>query len=543
MTKDNFQWQKLLIGIFSILLLVILIIVAWVEMRITREVEPRIVIDKITQQCISCHESRGTAVKLIDEWRASVHAQQAVGCYDCHEAAEDDWDAYRCPESEFIIAKHPTTANCNECHEDEVAQFMNSKHAVSQIMMSLKGPDRNVFQPTIASKHGCTQCHKIGMYWPDGSVGDCSVCHSKHQFSIAQARRSETCGECHIGPDHPHIEIYLESKHGNIYSTFGEQWDWTYPSGERVPFNTPTCATCHMSAAPPGVKATHNVSERLAWETQSPYSIRTTEYWGDVSWEQKRERMEAVCGQCHARSFYDMYLFTADLNVLQYNEIYRTMVNYVNEWNQKYKFARTTDFYQDGRKLTAWPKEGYDEPAEVLTYNTWHHEGRRFRHGAIMMGADYTQWYGIWDLQQNFVDLMNLGADHGIPEAVEWVNSNDPNKFLLYPLYDVPGNAWGICAIAYKGSLPMTRIDNYWEKIYNNVHAVYEHGIITEVQWNLFIYRYENKDKYMGLIYDYPEIHDEFMKALDRDLVDEVRRQVLDLKLPSESPWRPTRSK
>ena len=35
-----------------------------------------------------------------------------------------------------------------------------------------------------------------------------------HEFSAAQARTPDTCGKCHLGPDHPQMEIYNESKHG-----------------------------------------------------------------------------------------------------------------------------------------------------------------------------------------------------------------------------------------------------------------------------------------------------------------------------------------
>ena len=37
------------------------------------------------------------------------------------------------------------------------------------------------------------------------------------RFSSAQARTPDTCGKCHMGPDHPQIEIYNESKHGILY--------------------------------------------------------------------------------------------------------------------------------------------------------------------------------------------------------------------------------------------------------------------------------------------------------------------------------------
>jgi hypothetical protein len=42
-------------------------------------------------------------------------------------------------------------------------------------------------------------------------VGQCQKCHLRHEFSLEQARKPETCNACHIGPDHPQWEIYQES--------------------------------------------------------------------------------------------------------------------------------------------------------------------------------------------------------------------------------------------------------------------------------------------------------------------------------------------
>ncbi|MCE9582925.1 MAG: hydroxylamine oxidoreductase, partial [Planctomycetes bacterium] len=54
----------------------------------------------------------------------------------------------------------------------------------------------------------------IGRINLDGSLGSCSACHSRHDFSPRRARQPENCGKCHLGPDHPQEEIYNESKHG-----------------------------------------------------------------------------------------------------------------------------------------------------------------------------------------------------------------------------------------------------------------------------------------------------------------------------------------
>ncbi len=35
-------------------------------------------------------------------------------------------------------------------------------------------------------------------------------------------------------------------------------------------------------------------------------------------------------------------------------------------------------------------------------YEFWHHEGRRARHGACMMGPDYTHWHGMYEVAKHF---------------------------------------------------------------------------------------------------------------------------------------------
>jgi len=530
--------QRYLVAIFSILFLVALIIVSGVEMKRRGEARPVVELSGVSKDCVDCHEQKGIAVKAIEEWRLSVHAEKGIGCIECHEATEGEWDAKQCEGSDIWVARYPTPKDCKECHEDQVKQFANSKHAIAQLMMASKGADRNVYEPTITTKHGCEQCHQIGNYWPDGSVGECDACHSKHRFSFEQARRPETCGECHLGPDHPQIEIYLESKHGNMYTAFGDRWDWHYPTKERVPFDAPTCATCHMSSAPPAVKSTHNVSDRLAWEIQSPFSIRTTEYWGGKSWQDKRKAMKAVCYQCHGPSFVDRYLLVADLAILQYNEMYRATRQWM-ELLAKEGIIPTSTLNHEitGAALTTFAKEGYDQQIEQLSYYNWHHEGRRYRMGAIMMGADFTQWHGVWDMLQNLQEIINYGAEHGSPEAKAWVADSRAGKFHLFPWYDIPGSTWGTSVLAFKSPLPMNRLPNYWERVYKNVEAAYQKGLLTDDQWTLYNEIYNNREKELGLIYDLPPIHEEYLKVLKRDLKEEVKRQVLELELPSGTYW------
>lgn len=107
---------------------------------------------------------------------------------------------------------------------------------------------------------GCYQCHGNEIIvddtghptadtYPTSGIGNCLVCHTRHSFSIADARRPEACASCHLGPDHQDIEIYEASKHGQIYHSDGENWVWDQPPGEWEPgdYTAPTCATCHIS--------------------------------------------------------------------------------------------------------------------------------------------------------------------------------------------------------------------------------------------------------------------------------------------------------
>lgn len=530
---SNIKIQQWLIGIFSVLLIITLMIVATVEVKKTQDHKPEIDVDKISARCISCHENENIAVKQIHAWEDSEHAVQGIGCNECHDAEEGDFDAFYCSESDMLVGRHPTPKDCQECHEKEVTEFANSKHAHQFWLIA--NADRAIFENPIATKHGCEQCHQIGNMWPDGSVGECDACHSKHTFDVAVARQPETCGECHVGPDHPHIEIYLESKHGNIFKSQQGNIDLSYSTKERglIPIDVPVCTTCHMDGNETQ-PSTHDVSARLAWESQSPWSYRTV--WDEEnlgSWEIKRGRLESICGSCHAPDFTDMYLLTADLVNLQYNEIRRFFVYWTKKLTANGTIKRMEE---DGKFFSNVVVNGWDEEPEKLMYLAWHHEGRRFRHGALMMGADYTQWHGIWDLQEDVVKMLTWAAEHGDAEAKAWVRSTSPSKFAPYALYDIPGNAWGIGTHTNTTPYVYKTIPDYWERIKDNVEMAYNENLLSDKQWQMWMERYDNKEHYLGT--KYTAVNDslmDFYKARNKKDVEAFTKQAVKLKLPTKS--------
>jgi formate-dependent nitrite reductase cytochrome c552 subunit len=90
----------------------------------------------------------------------------------------------------------------------------------------------------------------VGRVNPDGTLGSCAACHTRHAFSIAVARKAETCGTCHKGPDVPAYPIWSVSKHGVLVKSQEATFDF-----EAVPwvpgrdFTAPTCAACGSSAS------------------------------------------------------------------------------------------------------------------------------------------------------------------------------------------------------------------------------------------------------------------------------------------------------
>jgi len=111
----------------------------------------------------------------------------------------------------------------------------------------------------------------VGRINPDGSKGSCAACHTRHQFAIEMARKPYTCSECHKGPDVPAFGVYEVSKHGNIFSSLSQDWNFKeVPWRVGKDFTAPTCAVCHVSLTVTEsneviAERTHQMNDRIAW--------------------------------------------------------------------------------------------------------------------------------------------------------------------------------------------------------------------------------------------------------------------------------------
>ncbi|MCZ6676937.1 MAG: multiheme c-type cytochrome [Candidatus Poribacteria bacterium] len=362
---------------------------------------------RATGKCAECHRKETSAV--VHQFQRSRHAAKWVNCLDCHTALEGQ-------ESQehrgFTIAKHLTAKNCSQCHATEYNQFIKSRHgAPAWAAVTGKGdftPEQIAFAETYhrgavdraanqlailegpgAINTGCLGCHDIGKPNEDGSIGTCTACHARHSASIALAREPETCGQCHMGPDHSQIEIYHESKHGVIYNA--QKRDMNLSAEPKklstADMSVPTCATCHMSGLE-GLKVTHDTTERLSyWLFAAVSEVRPT-------YQQGQDAMKEVCLKCHTQPYVDKFYQEAEV--------------VVGATNTKIKDAKV--LMASLREEGLLTPQAFDELIEFLYFDLWHYYGRTAKHGAFMGGADFVQWHGNYELLLKMTEMKEIAA-------------------------------------------------------------------------------------------------------------------------------------
>lgn len=410
------------------------------QIKFDRKISP------LGKQCIECHSEKTPGI--VNDWRNSRHAHVSVSCEDCHKVSADNPMAQKKPhtkDGKFHVSVLVSPKTCAKCHEQEVKEFQESGHGragvqmfanpgMVKLMYHFEGRDHETLKYS-SQATGCSQCHGavikmdengkptketwpnygIGNAYPDGGVGNCKSCHSSHTFNIAEARKPAACASCHLGPDHPDIEIYNNSMHGHIFNSEGHKWNYDAApdTWSVVDFRAPTCATCHMSGIGE-TNTTHNISRRLKWNAWAPVSSlrnggkdmaamifdtnRTLTTGNPTAGhpdgaEAGRKEMKMICKNCHSSTSTNNFFEMADQHVELYNV-------YIKDAQKLLKDLK------DKKLLGSDP---WADEFQIVYYYMWHHEGRRMRQGALMNGPDYSHWHGVFEVQQ---DLRKLKAIH-----------------------------------------------------------------------------------------------------------------------------------
>jgi len=379
--------------------------------------------------CIECH--RQITPNIVTDWQLSKHSANDVDCSVCH--GDQHTDA-----SDFKNALIPTPETCKLCHETQVEQFSKGKHAMA--WASLKAMPTFHMQPMAMTEgmKGCGGCHKIGLkseedikqLKSEGSgfgLASCDACHTRHTFSVVEAKQPQACQTCHMGFDHPQWEMYSSSKHGVRNSL--KQMDLLPESS-----SAPTCQTCHMQ------EGNHEV--RTAWgflavrlpmpEDKQWTEDRVTILQGlgvldpqgnptgrldvvkaaDVArltqeaWQTERDKMIKTCGNCHSENFAKGELEKGDNMIKEADHLMAQGIKIIAGLYQDGIIPKPEAYAYNFPDLLTF----HDAPTSIeqkLFVMFLEHRMRTFQ-GTFHASPDYALWYGWSEMQQDLTEIKEM---------------------------------------------------------------------------------------------------------------------------------------
>ena len=391
--------------------------------------------------CIECHTKISPG--QVQDWKVSKHAEEEIGCADCHGAdhkTKDDWKKAVLPDEKV----------CAECHEDQFEQFSKGKHnfgwtSLNAIPATHMAPDE-----LIEGGRGCGGCHNMGIKTEAQKEeqrkkgyryqnNSCDECHTRHTFSKKEAQNPRACQQCHMGYDHPQWEMWSSSKHGERW--FAKQGGFL-PEGAAAP----TCQDCHM---PDGDHENHTAwgflgvrlplpkdeqaaADRVTIlkalgvldpETGKPTPILDAVKAVDMArlsqeaWEKERNKMLKTCTKCHSENYVREQLEMGDAIMSKADRLMAEAIETVaalykdgiiekpEGYPHNYPFLLTF-MHTNG---AAWDKDldklSYID--QVLVQMYMKHRMRAYQ-AFFHVNPDYAYWYGWNEMTKDLGEIKEL---------------------------------------------------------------------------------------------------------------------------------------
>ena len=383
-------------------------------------------------ECLDCHNE--LSANIVADWRQSKHSEADIGCADCHGSGH-------VTKTDIDKVQFPTPDTCGECHAERAAQYKRGKHALA--WAALKAMPTTHAMPMVLADgmKGCGGCHKIGLKSTEeiaqlkeqGEVygaAACDSCHTRHTFSVVEARQPQACQTCHMGFDHPQWEMYSGSKHGVRH---GLKQMGVLPETTLAP----TCQDCHMQdgdhevRTPWGFLAVRlplpedpewaadqatiltalgvldpegNPTARLDVVKAAQVARLTQE-----DFDHERDKLVAACTKCHSTNFARAQMAKGDDMIRQADRMLAKAIRIV------------AGLYKDG--VLAKP-EGYAYPyPDLLTFHDapttieqrlfemhLKHRMRAFQ-GTFHNNPDYALWYGWSELVRDVTEIETMAEE------------------------------------------------------------------------------------------------------------------------------------
>jgi len=379
--------------------------------------------------CIDCHTKQ--TPNIISDWKLSKHSQAEITCIVCH------GDQHQSA-TDVAKVKIPTPETCAQCHKTQVDQYMHGKHSKGWAAMMAMPTIHWQPMALIEGQKGCGGCHKVGIkpaeeiaklrqQGSEFGAAACDSCHTRHTFSVEEAKSPQACETCHMGFDHPQWEMYSASKHG-VRNDLKQRG--ILPAGAAAP----TCQTCHMQNGDHGVRTAWGflavrlpLPEDKQWAADratilqalgvldpdgKPTPLVETVKAADLArltqedWQAERDKMIKVCNQCHSGNFARQQLQAGDDMIKNADHLMAEAIHIV------------ADLYKDGvlpkPKNYAYPFPNlltfHDAPTVVeqkLFVMYLEHRMRTFQ-GTFHASPDYALWYGWSEMQRDLTEIKEL---------------------------------------------------------------------------------------------------------------------------------------
>ncbi|HYA43692.1 MAG TPA: multiheme c-type cytochrome [Syntrophobacteraceae bacterium] len=385
-----------------------------------------------TDPCLECH-MRITPGIVVD-WQLSKHSANDVGCSRCH---GDGHNSMTDPAKAGFAGPQV----CAGCHDVQVEQFAKGKHALA--WGAMKAMPTLHWQPMaqVEGLKGCGGCHRVGLK-TEGEVRDliekksgfglssCDVCHTRHVFSVDEARSPQACRTCHMGIDHPQWEMYSSSKHG---VRFLLKQSRILPEDAAAP----TCQSCHF--------ADGNHANRTAWgflALRFPYPqdvqwagdrqlimealgifdpegkptprmavVETFKFikFSEGDWKTEREKMLKSCNDCHSVNFARTELEKADRMIREADGLMAEAIRTVAALYQE-GLLKKPDYYS-----YAFPDllALHNAPTviEQKLFSMFLEYRMRTFQGAFHASPDYSFWYGWAPMQRSLAEISERAGE------------------------------------------------------------------------------------------------------------------------------------
>jgi len=382
--------------------------------------------------CIDCHTKATPGI--VADWRLSKHKKENIGCADCHGDAHINKD-------DVAKVQIPTAETCGTCHEKRLEQFKAGKHAAAWAAMKAMPTFHHQPIAMTDGMKGCGGCHKIGLKSEAEieslkktsagfGVASCDACHTRHSFSLTEARSPQACQTCHMGFDHPQWEMYSSSKHGVRNGL--KQMKILPPTAA-----APTCQTCHMQEGSHAVSTAWGfLAVRLPMPEDKEWAAdRTTILQAlgvldlkgkptarlDVvkaasvarltqeDWQKQRDKMLATCNQCHSGNFAKEQLGKGDEMIKEADHLMAEAIRLVAGLYKAGIIAKPKHYAHAFPDLLA-----FHDSATVIEQKLFvmflEHRMRAFQ-GTFHASPDYALWYGWSEMKRDLGEIKELANE------------------------------------------------------------------------------------------------------------------------------------